>query len=405
MKHLYALLLSFFLLISISFAQDAQQWRGKNRDGIYDGTNLLAVWPADGPKLKWHYDSLGEGFGSACVTKDRIFLAGAKNGIGKIFALTYDGVLVWSTEYGEEWTESFPGTRSTPLYNNERIYLLSGFGKLVCLNAIDGKLIWAVDVMKDYSGRNIKWGFTENLLIDGDKLFCTVGGIKDNIIALDKNTGKLIWSNPGNGDLSAYCSPALIQFPDRKIVVTMTEKSILGFDAESGKKLWSHEQINKWSVHANTPIFQNGFLYCMSGYGCGGVMLKLSADGLNIEKVWKNDSLDSKMGGAVVVNDRIYGFGDKTKGFYCIDLKTGKVIAYEKQNNKLGTIISAAGLIYTYDESGEVALLEPIADGFKKISSFKAPFGTSQHWAHPVIDRGTLYIRHGSSIMVYDIRK
>jgi outer membrane protein assembly factor BamB len=289
--------------------------------------------------------------------------------------------------------------------NDGKVYLMSAFGKIVCLSADNGNMIWSVDIMKEYGARNITWGVTENLLIEGDKIFCTAGGEKNNVIALNKNTGKLIWSNPGNGEISAYCSPLLISLPARKIVVTMTEKSILGIEAETGKKLWDYEQINKYAVHANTPLYSNGYLYCVSGYGYGGVMLKLSTDGTSVEKVWKNDALDSRMGGIVLMNGIVYGLGDKIKGLHALNWKTGEEVAFDKLNGKSGTIIAADGMMYTYDEGGEVSLIEPTLAGFKKISSFKVPFGSAQHWAHPVIENGRLYIRHGNSLMVYDIRK
>ena len=406
MKSPFILFFSLVLFTNIILAQEASQWRGKDRDGIYDEKGLLKSWPAEGPKLLWHYDNLGDGHGSASVVAhEKIYVAGAANGKGSLFAFTLDGKLAWSSPYGDEWTESFPGTRTTPLVNDGKVYIMSALGKIACFSSDLGKQLWSVDIMKDYDGRNITWGVTENLLIDGDKLFCTAGGVKNNVIALNKNTGKLIWSNPGNGEVSAYCSPMLITLPARKIVVTMTEKSILGFDAETGKKLWSQEQTNQWAVHANTPIYNNGYLYCVSGYGCGGVMLKLSADGTSFEKAWKNASLDSRMGGMVLLNGKIYGLGDQIKGLHCIDWKTGNELAFDKMNNKFGSIISADGMIYTYDESGEVALIEPILTGFKKISGFKVPFGSAQHWAHPVIENGRLYVRHGNSLMVYDIRK
>lgn len=406
MKQVMPVIIISLLFANMLSAQEAAQWRGKNRDGIYNETGLLRSWPANGPKLLWHYDNIGDGHSSAAVVShDRIFTAGATDGKGNIYAFSLDGKLIWSTPYGDEWTESYPGARSTPLVNENKVYFMSAFGKIVCLAAEKGNLLWTVDIMKDYDGRNIVWGVTENLLIDGDKLFCTAGGLKNNVIALNKNTGKLIWSNPGNGEISAYNSPALITLPARKIVVTMTEKSILGLDAETGKKLWSYEQINQWSVHANTPLYSDGYLYCVSGYGYGGVMLKLSADGTKIEKVWKNASLDTRIGGVVLLNGRIYGLGDKVKGLYCLDWKTGKEVAFDKSSGKPGVIIAAEGMLYTYDEGGEVALFEPTLDGFKKISSFKVPFGTAQHWAHPVIENGRLYIRHGNALMVYDIRK
>lgn len=406
MKYLLSLFVVSVLTAGSISAQEASQWRGKDRDGIYDEKGLLNLWPATGPTLLWHNETIGDGHGSAAVVAhDKIFVAGSKNGKGSIFAFTLDGKLIWETPYGNEWTESFPGTRTTPLIKDGRVYLMSSFGKIICLSADKGNMLWSVDILKDFDGRNIVWGVTENLLCDGDKLFCTAGGIKNNVIALNKNNGKLIWSNAGNGEASAYCSPVIITTAARKILVTMTEKSILGMDAETGKKLWSYEQTNEWSVHANTPLYSNGYLYCVSGYGCGGVMLKLSADGSAVEKAWRNSDLDSRMGGGVLLNGKIYGLGDKIKGLHCIDWKTGKELAYDKMNNRFGSIISAGGLLYTYDESGEVALVEPTLNGFKKISGFKVPYGSAQHWAHPVIENGRLYIRHGNSLMVYDIRK
>ena len=406
MKYLVSLIAVWLLSSNLISAQEASQWRGKDRDGIYDEKGLLRSWPATGPTLLWHNETIGDGFASASVvTHDRIFTAGATNGKGSIFAFSLDGKLIWNTPYGDEFIESFPGTRSTPLINEGKVYLMSGFGKIVCLSADKGTILWSVDIMKDYEGRNITWGVTENLLISGDKIFCTAGGIKNNVIALNKNTGILIWSSTGNGEISAYCSPIIITLPSRKILVTMTEKSILGLDAESGKKLWSHEQINQYAVHANAPLYSNGYIYCTSGYGCGGVMLKLSPDGTKVEQVWKNTELDSRMGGVVLENGKIYGLGDKIKGLHCIDWKTGKELAFDKMNNRFGNIIAADGMLYTYDESGEVALIEPTLAGFKKISGFKVPYGTAQHWAHLVIENGRLYIRHGNSLMVYDIRK
>ena len=405
MKHLL-FILGFLFLTSLLSAQESAQWRGKDRNGNYSETGLLASWPAEGPKLLWHYDNLGDGHSSAAVVShDRIFTAGVVDGKGHIFAFSLDGKLIWNSLYGDEWIENYPGTRSTPMVNDGRVYLMSALGKLVCLSADKGEIIWTVDLMKDYDGRNIMWGVTENLLIDGNKLFCTVGGEKHNVIALNKTNGKLLWSSAGTSDVSAYGSPLLISLSTRKIVVTMTAKHILGLDAETGTLLWSFEQINMYAVHANTPLYKDGLLYCVSGYGYGGVMLKLGADGSKVEQVWKNTSLDTRIGGVVLINDRIYGLGDKIKGLHCLDWKTGDEVAFDKLNNKPGNIIAAEGMLYTYDETGEIALIEPTLTGFKKISSFKVPFGSAQHWAHPVIDNGRLYIRHGNSLMVYDIRK
>ncbi|MCX6284856.1 MAG: PQQ-binding-like beta-propeller repeat protein, partial [Bacteroidetes bacterium] len=161
--------LFFFCLMSLlgysSLAQNVTQWRGPNRDGIYPETGLLKSWPETGPVLLWHFDELGEGHSSAAVTADRIYINGELNGIGYLYSFDLDGKLLWKFPYGEEWTESWPGVRSTPMISDGKIYLMSGFGKVVCRKADNGDLVWTVDILKDFNAPNIKWGVTENLLI------------------------------------------------------------------------------------------------------------------------------------------------------------------------------------------------------------------------------------------------
>lgn len=384
-------------------AQEIAQWRGENRDGIYNETGLLKQWPVDGPKLLWHYDELGPGHASAAVTTNIIYTAGTTSeGIGFVVALNHSGKKIWQTEIGEEWMDNFDGTRSTPLVYKGKLYIMSSYGKLYCMNADDGNVIWNVDLFTDYDGRNIKWGVTENLLIDGNTLFVTPGGIKANILALNKDTGKLIWESAGKEELSAYCSPDIIEFNDLKIYVTQTASSILGLNASTGELLWTYPHPNKWSVQANTPIYKDGKLYCFSGYGKGGVMLQLSDNGNAVTKIWENTSLDSKMGGAVLLDGSIYGSGDANKKWFCVDWETGEDL-YSSTMLKVGNIIYADGLLYCYGDGGNIGIVDPLTNDFNLISSFEVPYGEKYHWAHLVINDKKLYVRHGTSLMVYDI--
>jgi len=383
-------------------AQDISQWRGPNRDGIYNETGLMKSWPDNGPKLIWHFDDLGEGHTSAAVTSEGVFTSGMKDGKGYIYAFDLKGNLKWKKEYGPEWTESHFGVRSTPLVIKDKLYFLSSFGNLFCLSTKDGATIWSVDTFKEYGGRNITWGITENLLYDGSILYCTPGGRNAAMIAVDRNSGKLIWKSNGNGEKSAYCSPLLIKLAGRKLIVTRMENSIEGFDAAYGKMLWHYDFTTEPYVHPNTPAYSNGFLYCTSGYGLGGVMLKLSPDGAKVNEVWKNSSLDPKIGGVVVLNGRIYGGGDAHRNLFCLDWTNGKEL-YSINQLAPANIIADNGLLYVYSESGSVSLIEPLADRFNIISSFNVPLGSGTHWAHLVINDKKLYVRHGSSLMVYDI--
>lgn len=399
MRSILLFLCAIPLLLS---AQTASQWRGPARDGVYPEKNLLKTWPEEGPKLLWHFDEIGAGHASAAVAGDRIYTAGVNGLNGFIFCFSLDGKLIWKKPYGEEWMESWPGTRSTPLINDGKLYFLSGVGKLICMKAGDGELIWTIDLLNTFKAPNIQWGITENLLIDGDNLFCTPGGPDSNVVALNKNTGKLIWVSKGNGEKSAYCSPILITLPLRKVFVTQTANSIIGLDASNGKMLWHVDQTNRWSVHANTPFFKDGKIFCSSGYGKGGVMLKLNPEGNSVQELWRETSMDNRMGGFVVLNDRIYGSDDNGKAWYCLDWNTGEIKGSEKITGK-GNIVAADGMLYCYSDTGEIVLAEATPAGFKKRGSFKVPFGSDPHWAHLVIKDGRLYVRHGNSLMVYKI--
>jgi hypothetical protein len=67
-------------------------------------------------------------------------------------------------------------------------------------------------------------------------------------------------------------------------------------------------------------------------------------------------------------------------------------------------MIFADGMLYCYSDNGTVNLVKPNPDKYDLVSSFKVTLGTDQHWAHPVIHRGVLYIRHGDALMAYKVK-
>ena len=402
MKNVF-LILSMVISYSVS-SQDFSHWRGPDRNGIYPETGLMEKWPDGGPELLWHYDELGPGHGSAAVTDSFIYVSGVEEEFGFVVAFDYHGQIRWKTRYGKEWMESYDGVRTTPVVMQDRLYIFSGYGLLSCLQSKTGEILWQVDVLQEYAGENIKWGITENLLVFDDKVIVMPGGKRYNVIALDRFTGNLIWECPGKGEISAYNSPTVIDHNNRKIVVGHTENSILGIDALDGTLLWTYDQANKYSIHANTPVYSDGKLYVVTGTGKGGVLLQLNEDGTGITEIWTDENLDNKLGGVVVMNGRIYGSGDNNRKWICLDWDSGKEL-YSTDALKKGNIIAAEGLLYWYCQSGDIALVKAEKDSFTIISQFKVPFGKDQHWAHAVIHDKKLFIRHGTSLMVYDIGK
>jgi hypothetical protein len=233
-------------LMTVVHAEDPTGWRGPLRNGIYPETGLLKTWPSDGPEMIWSYQELGQGHSSAAVSGNFLYVTGMIGGTGNLFKFDLMGGLIFRKPYGPEFTESWYGTRGTPVIVGDRVYILSAMGKLVCLSAMTGEIIWSKHLFRDFDGRNIQWGVNETPVVDGDIIYVTPGGRRNNVVALNRMSGELIWSSPGRGELSAYCTPLLFEHNGRKIMATHTASHLIGLDASNGQLLWSHRHPNQY---------------------------------------------------------------------------------------------------------------------------------------------------------------
>lgn len=399
--------ISFFSVASMFIislqAQEPTHWRGPEASGIYPDTELLDTWPQGGPEMLWHVDGIGKGFSSPVFANGRIYITGVLENMGYIFLIDEAGKIIKKYGYGKEFIESYPGARSSVTIAGDEIYILSGLGRIVCLEEASGNIKWEKELFSDFDGRNIRWGITETVVIDGDVLYCTPGGSKNNVLALNRHSGDLIWSSEGKSEKSAYCTPLLVDLPSRKLLVTMTEHHILGIDAKKGELLWSYPQTNEYMVHANTPVYNDGSIFCFSGYGQGGVMLDLNEDGSKATKKWSAKMMDSRMGGAVYYDGHLYGSGDYSRVWFCADWETGDTTYTSKELAK-GVVILADEKLFCYSQRGELGMVKADPEGFTILGEAKVELGTEQHWAHPVIHNGKLYVRHGEVLMAYKIK-
>ncbi|MEI7423249.1 MAG: PQQ-binding-like beta-propeller repeat protein [Prolixibacteraceae bacterium] len=387
----------------------SSQWRGPNRDGIYQESGLLKKWPAEGPKMLWSYDGLGTGMGSVAVYKEKVYVTGIPDTLtseGFLFAFDTKGKLLWKKSYGKDWTGIFPGARSTPTIVDDLLYLENGNGSVLCLKTDNGEKVWSVDFFKDLQCDSVQFGFSESLLIDGNRIFCTPGGQTNNVVALNRFTGKKIWGSPAYREPATYTSPILINQNGTHLLVNLTASSIIGLDADTGEMYWRIHQFQDNKIHANTPAYFDGKLLISSASrkdSSGLVLLQLSPDGKKAEIAWRNKEFINLMEGFVIKDGYLFGSAYLQPKWFCIDLKTGltKFIAKELGG---GPVVYADGLFYCYAEKdGEIALAEGTPEQFRIISRFKVPMGTAQHWAHPVIAGKKLYVRHNDALMVFDL--
>jgi len=393
------------------------QWRGENRNGVYNETGLLKVWPTDGPQLLWKFDGLGEGHTSVAIANEKIYVTGMHDDRLILYLFDMAGKLIIEKEIGKEWNTSWNGTRSSVCINDGKLYIFNALGTLFCLDEKTLNEIWKKDLLTEFDGRNLMFGMTENPLIVGDTLFMTPGGEKFNMVALNKNTGALIWSSTGTGTPTTYCSPLFIGDQEVPVIVTWMagvkpenagrdawiDNYIAAFNAGTGELLWTQTLPSQNDINPNMPLYMEGKILAATGYRGGTWLINLKNGGRESEIVWKNSEMDNQMHGLIKVGDYLYGSGHQNRNWFCVDWKTGTTI-YKVPDLAPANVIYADGMLYVYSEKGTMNLVKPNPEKFELVSSFNVTLGTNQHWAHTVIHNGILYVRHGEALMAFKIK-
>lgn len=390
------------------------QWRGPKRDGLSTETGLLKQWPEGGPKLLWTATGCGKGYSSMAVTTQFIYTAGVSNEQTFVMAFDLDGKPVWRMPNGKPWkagvamvwARSYDGSRATPTVDDGLVYHLNELGLLSAFDAVNGKLVWSVDIPQRFEAKCPDYGYSESVLVDGDRLICTPAGAKGFMAALDKKTGSAMWVSPALGDGAGFASPILVEDQSVRQIITMTEEAVVGVNASGGKLLWRYPFTNKRKNNIPTPVYHKGFVFASTGYGAGCVLLKLNYEGdrVTASKVWANAALDNLHGGVLLMGDCIYGAANEKPAWVCLDYATGQT-RYRDSSLGMGSLTYADGMLYCLAERGTMALAPCTPEGFRIVGRFEVPKGgDGLFWAHPVVCGRRLYIRHADKLYAYDIR-
>jgi outer membrane protein assembly factor BamB len=206
------------------------------------------------------------------------------------------------------------------------------------------------------------------------------------------------------GDPSAYCSPIFIDDQEIPLIVQMTANHVIGVNADTGEMIWSHPNSNRWSIHPNTPVYGDNMILVTSGYGRGSTMLRLTNGGRSVQQAWFNENLDNRIGGMVKVGNYVYGSGDNNRFWFCVDWHTGRIM-WQERGLAMGVIIANKDMLYLYTDRGDMILARATPEKFDIAGRFPITLGTNQHWAHPVIYNGVLYVRRGDTLMAFDVKK
>jgi outer membrane protein assembly factor BamB len=390
-------------------ADDWPAFRGANRDGICHEKGLLKEWPKDGPKLLWKVTGMGIGNSTPSVVGNVLYMMGEKDDKEWVIALdvSREGKQIWASPIGpiRHDGKGFPGPRSTPTVDGNRLYTLGIAGDIVCMDTTKrGRILWRHDVVKDFGGRTPNWGYAESVLVDGPWVICTPGGPKATIAAINKSNGRLVWASPV-GDPAGYASVIKVTVGNSKQYVNLTMKGVIGVAAKNGKFLWRYDAPASRVANCSTCLTSGDTVFGASAYGVGGGLVRIepSGGGFTANQVYFTKKMQNHHGGMVLVDGFLYGSSNPGV-LTCLDYKTGDIKWTDRSSGKC-SLLWADGMLYCRNENGPISLVEATPKGFSLKGRFDQPDRSDRNsWPYLVVANGVMYVRDQDVLLAYDVR-
>ncbi len=422
-------LLFLALTHSAGRADDWPQWLGPQRDSVWRETGILERFPEGGPRVKWRA-RVASGYAGPAVASGRVYLTDfvtkedIANHIGRsrlpgtervLCLRAADGELLWKHQYPCRYHISYPGgPRCTPTVAAGKVYTLGAMGDLVCLDAEKGTMIWSRDLKKDYRIDAPLWGFSGHPLVDGQKLFCLVGGRGSVAVAFDKDTGKELWrslsaSEPG------YCPPTMIEAGGTKQLLIWHADSLNSLNPETGKVSWSVELSPSYGMSITAPRKLGNYLYA-SAIGRQAVLLELSRDKPAVKEVWRGDgdtAVYCSNSTPFLEDGTIYGVCCEQGALRAVKLTTGERLwsAYRPttggQRVPHGTafLVKNGQRFFLFNERGQLILARLSPHGYEEISRARlleptnTAFGRDVLWSHPAFAEKSMFARNDRELI------
>jgi len=412
------------LIISAMYAnaQDWPQWRGANRDGVSKETGINVDWTQKKPPLLWTFRQAGAGYAAPTIVGTTLYGQGAADGNDFAFALdTQNGNLKWKQILGKQSVlERGDGPRGSVTIDGDKLYLIRGDGQIHCLSAADGKILWQKDFKADFGGKMMsQWGYSESPLVDGNSVICTPGGSQGTMVALNKNTGAVVWACKEWTDDAGYSSPIVAEVSGIRQYIQQSSKGVAGVSAKDGKLLWKIDNAAYRIAVIPTPVFNDNMVYVTNGYngGCMGIRLSKEGEDIKAETIFTNTrDISNQHGGVVLINGNIYGHSERpSDSWICQNMKTGDIVWSQKTQDAgvgKGSIFAIGGRLLCFDMvTGILAVVAASPDGWKEFGRISIPERTkvstqdNQLWTHPIVANGKLYLRDHDLLFCFDVKK
>jgi len=383
-------------------ADDWPQFRGPRRDGVADAARFRRDWDERPPELIWRHP-VGQGWSSFAIVGEWAFTQEQRDDEEVVVCYRADtGRQVWVHADAQRFRSGLggDGPRGTPTVHASRVYTLGATGKLNCLEALSGTLLWSRDVLADARADNLEWGLAGSPLIDQGRVIVTPGGGNGkSVLAYAVEDGRLVWSR---GDHPASYSALRREILAGKPQLLLFDgQGLAGLDPASGAEFWRKPWQNQPRVNVAQPIIHEGQVLISSGYGLGSALLDVSR--VNKDRVpatvWNaRNRFKMKFNDAVYRDGAVYGLDEGILS--CLDAATGRRL-WKRGRFGYGQLLLAGDTLIVMGESGVVALVAADRRKFRELARFQALDDVT--WNHPVLHRGRLFVRNSAEAACYDV--
>src|SRR5436853_71826 len=441
---------------------DWPMWGGTpDRNMVSNMKGLPTSWGVAAKKnVKWVAALGSQTYGNPVVAGGQVYCGTNNEGLrdpkqtgdkGVLMAFREsDGEFLWqhtSEKLGAGRVNDWPyqGVCSSPLIEGKRLYYVTNRCELVCLDTqgfrdgenngpykeekltgkTDADIIWKFDMIEEVGSHPHNMS-NSSPVVYGDLIFVSTSNGQDEshvhipspkapaIIAVNKNTGKLVWEDNSVGERilhGQWCSPAVGTIGGVvQVVMGQGDGWVRGYEAMTGKKLWEMDSNPKDSVWPktrneliSTPVIWDNRVYIANGqdpeHGEGvGHLYCIDAtkrgDITQTGVVWQYDKIRRSISTCAIADGLIY-YPDFSGFLHCLDAKTGKPYwVHDMFAAVWGSPLVVDGKVYLGDEDGDVAILQ--AGKEKKVLA-EMNMGSSVY-SSPVPANGSLFISNRNQL-------
>jgi outer membrane protein assembly factor BamB len=386
---------------------DWPRYMGPAADGVARNETINRAWPAEGPPLLWRVE-MGEGFGGAAIAAGKVYVLDRADEQDKlrVFDLL-TGREEWSHAYAAPGRVGYPGSRSTPTVDGERLYTVGAFGHLSCFDIPRRQLLWSKQLPLELGAQAGGWGFAQSPLVHNNMLIVFVQSRQHGVAALDKQTGAVLWKSEPVGAPDSYTSPLLATIGGVEQIIAFQKSTLAGLNPANGKILWKYSDYPVTRTIPQPVLAGDGRIFLTSGYGRGCAMVQVTRNGdrFQVKELFRDKRSGSTVPSALFYDGHIYtNAHDVGAGLQC--LSADGEVKWQTQSSpsfEMGSLLIADGLLFAMDgRRGLVRLLEARPHRYRELAQFQA-LGGGKIWGPLAISNGKLVVRDQRQMKCFDV--